>query len=510
MKRIIAFVLCLLMIFTLASCEAGNSKDKNTEPDQVGDTSGDTSGDQNTDTDDDGSGEVSGDKTEEDEDVGTENEGGESGEQESEPNDKDDEKNEVQPPNASISQLTPLADESEVGTRHIHLKNIAKMMEFDSYEKVYTEFAVFDMDNNGKDEILIRSKNSTIVFGYFYNSGGELEGVEYGECYQFRDRIEVMTDGTFHCYEAFYSTEGLTSYISILGSETTYYVYDGEGYERSREVTKEEYDEFMSQFTCEETIDWYDLTAENVNYYIPFDVKDESYIINADFSSYDSILKVLRRLIGIRGYCKYYSLDFENYDTYFIFDSEYDYECFKKISSCIKYSFYPGSGAYDHDGVGHCALKDLNGDGSDELLIFAEWESDIVAIFSMVDGEARLVDHCIRNWERIDENGIIYVDCGGGWKVYKLNEDGDELELLDHFDIEHALNEPDSYFKMIGDDKIYISEAEYLELYRKYDISFVNREEWIEYMVCVAGFEFKNVVTGEPSKGHFQYEYDGK
>ncbi len=140
----------------------------------------------------------------------------------------------------------------------------------------------------------------------------------------------------------------------------------------------------------------------------------------------------------------------------------------------------------DKDAYGY-ALKDLNGDGSDELLLLLK-DYSVLAVFSTADGKPKLVDNY---WNRyycnaIDKSNLLYIYCfydsAEDWyyTIERLSDDGSELLLIERYGMEtydydkgERYMEP-HYYKVI-DGKTYsereiISKSEFDEFMEKHPV----------------------------------------
>ena len=136
---------------------------------------------------------------------------------------------------------------------------------------------------------------------------------------------------------------------------------------------------------------------------------DESRPV-ADLSSYDGILSAYRKMVALYP-------DYNQYDSYLIsekytsgyrFESDADFALYARLLTA-GYALRPeenlggqfvegGRNAYGY------VLKDLNGDGVEELILLTD-AYQIIAVFTSREGKAELV--CLRP-ELIDEEGNIY------------------------------------------------------------------------------------------------------
>jgi hypothetical protein len=123
------------------------------------------------------------------------------------------------------------------------------------------------------------------------------------------------------------------------------------------------------------------------------------------------------------------------------------------------------------------AIKDLNGDGVDELVLLND-NYMITAIFSMVDGKPILLDNYIpRGSCWIGGDGLLHV-CGSGGAdisshtVYRIAEGGGSLETI----IEFGLNGHEwidgvavtKYYRVVDGEEIAITKEECVELSQQY------------------------------------------
>lgn len=171
----------------------------------------------------------------------------------------------------------------------------------------------------------------------------------------------------------------------------------------------------------------------------------------------------------------------DDYDVYGVWEEQ-------NIPVLRKEGFYWELGydfAGDKDAYGY-ALKDLNGDGSDELIILLK-DYTVLAIYSISDGKSKRVDIF---WERhdcyaIDNSGLFYIfnseSAADVWyTIERLSDDGSELLPIERYGIESFDYDTDEeyqephYYK-VTDGKTYsereiITEGEFDEFYEKYSV----------------------------------------
>lgn len=142
------------------------------------------------------------------------------------------------------------------------------------------------------------------------------------------------------------------------------------------------------------------------------------------------------------------------------------------------YLNYPGRGREDHAALAHklsCgyAIKDLNGDGVDEL-IFLQDDYTVVAVLSMSEGKPVLLGtyrphrRCLFDGDgRLHHVGSNGADAGSH-AVYKIADGGASLEMLVEFGLSgHEWVDGvavQKYYKLENDLAMYITQEEYEQL----------------------------------------------
>ncbi len=154
---------------------------------------------------------------------------------------------------------------------------------------------------------------------------------------------------------------------------------------------------------------------------------------------------------------------------------------FKELWSSA-YLFYPGRGAEDAHSPHYklsCgyAVKDLNGDGVDELVLLND-DYTVVAVFSCVDGTPVMLGNYIpRGYCWIDGDGLLHEDGSGGagistHRVYKIADGGASLELIAEYgtDVAHrsGCELMIECYKTFDGERVSISQDEYSALEEQY------------------------------------------
>lgn len=217
-----------------------------------------------------------------------------------------------------------------------------------------------------------------------------------------------------------------------------------------------------------------------------------------DFSSYEGIIEAYR--IIVESFSDYNSLDWTNgkFDALFNITDNYNYDVFHHI-------FYGGirmkptetyfGQEYSKDGnnaYGY-AKKDLNGDGTEELLLLTD-NYEIFAIFTMENGKAVLIENTFG--AIIDENGYIrksistWGTVGRDAEVFVYSIDGTKLKTI--VGVGYKVNiylEKENWYKIDGNIKTPISNEEGEKLYAEYD-NFPSGYSGSDYTRNFSGIEF--------------------
>lgn len=215
---------------------------------------------------------------------------------------------------------------------------------------------------------------------------------------------------------------------------------------------------------------------------------DQSCLGQSELMTYDSIIAMYRNVVEI---CPdyesrdEYGLEFSNEETEALFD--------KLLVSTL--AFYPREilcSAIDIYTAFGYAVKDVNKDGTDELILFAG--DEIVAVFTEVNGEPILLEHF---WNRktgwIDPDGLLHVGGSNGAdnsvsKIYRIESKTGELVLLEEggTDGYDEANNSVLYYKTVGGEKKYISEEEHSEWEKSLPYAELEKHERNYHL----GFEF--------------------
>ena len=229
----------------------------------------------------------------------------------------------------------------------------------------------------------------------------------------------------------------------------------------------------------------------------PTDASDEQ--IPAPFSSYDSILEFYDLIIDCLNTA---TTDPSIYDDIVneLLGGEgsakkrlFDALC----SSAFDFGSYPYDISLGYD------EKDLNKDGTDELVLLSS-DYAVVAIFSMSDGKPVLLGNYINRgscW--IDSDGLLHVNGSNGASnfcstVYRIADGGASLEPIIEFGAdgyewvgEDAVTK---YYKLIEGVKSEINETEFQSLCLQY-VEYIGAGYGAERTMAESGLSFENIST---------------
>lgn len=141
---------------------------------------------------------------------------------------------------------------------------------------------------------------------------------------------------------------------------------------------------------------------------------------------------------------------------------------------CMMIEMLPWGSQFTKASFGY-ALKDLNADGIPELFWVRE-DGFILAVFTVSDGEARLLD---AYWTRhsgvlADSDYLLTMSNSGAtctqYKVNEISADGTGLTAVAEFGVDG------DYYEMIGGEKVTVDEARFQELQAAY--SSENDNDW--------------------------------
>ena len=369
------------------------------------------------------------------------------------------------------------------------------------------KFTVVDMDGDGMPEAVLDCGDRMIVLRYY--AGGV-----YAYVFNSITMYGLHEDGTFNWTE--YWSDGTVSrglarlYFSgsTLRWTDIYEIYENSVYYIGEEqVTEEELIKYINANPTADGVAWHELTYENIDTLLP-DECDNSHKIPADFSSYESILEMYKNMVGL---CEHYTNEGDLngiYHKLFYFPSATEHEWFSSVFASI-FQYCPKQSADWANAFGY-TMKDLNGDGVDELILMLD-EYYIIAIFTMKDGTPVLLDTYIpRGQAVIRDNGDIYVYANGGamislTMIFRITDEC-ELELVNAAGYQPDENGKPVYYKIDPSDYssiTYITQEEYIAILD--DTAWMSADGYDsqEYMRSVTGIGFTPLFRqAQPSETH--------
>ena len=166
-------------------------------------------------------------------------------------------------------------------------------------------------------------------------------------------------------------------------------------------------------------------------------------------------------------------------------------ELFRELYSAAHLLLYPGRTTPKSKALCGYAIKDLNGDGIDELVLINDYYM-VGAVFSFADGKPVLLGSYIqrgRCW--IDADGQLHENGNSGADystnaIYKISEGGASLQLVAEFGTNGHEWIGDvavtKYYQLLNGEKVDITKDEYVALGERYG-------EYLGYYECAEATE---------------------
>ncbi|MCL2746707.1 MAG: hypothetical protein FWE48_06460 [Coriobacteriia bacterium] len=212
------------------------------------------------------------------------------------------------------------------------------------------------------------------------------------------------------------------------------------------------------------------------NYDPAFEVQD--FVTPEWFTDYDSILEEYQKFAD-------YSIEggaenvFEN-NVFYLPENRgtlpYHWQCMIIEANLWLKRNFPAT----RDAFGY-ALKDLNGDGSPELVLLFD-DYTVLAIFSMYEEKPWLVEAF---WPRhnctVLDSGLLFISGSGGAdytvnRVCQLSDDGSELWVMKEFGLDGSIG---GYYYVEGGEKVLISRPVFERYLKNYPGLPVSNDEGI-------------------------------
>ncbi len=221
--------------------------------------------------------------------------------------------------------------------------------------------------------------------------------------------------------------------------------------------------------------------------------------ITADFSTYDEIILTFSLMYSNVAYGKFERSFWTSgrYDNKMLFNSDEDFYIYNSlIGACVlaQESTSPNFGY---------ALKDLNADGVDELILL-ESNYYVLAIFTQVDGKAILLDTFTDLKSAcIDANGLIHVkqrvlpgtEKDAEYFVYQVNG-GKLISQIAIGTKYSSYGFQNAWYKFENGEKITLTQNEWNTLYMQY-LGNIGSTQFNVYTKKNAGLTFVSISTNE-------------
>lgn len=221
------------------------------------------------------------------------------------------------------------------------------------------------------------------------------------------------------------------------------------------------------------------------------DTSDDQIISTAS-AEYDSVLEVYRLIV------EKFPIVNQNprgVATELGIEDEAEIEAFVNLYSSI-HLFYPGRGQEDSVSPHHklgCgySVKDLNGDGVDELVLLND-EYYVIAVFSYADGKPILLGNYMpRGSCWIDGEGCLHENASSGsmcfsHSIYEIAQGGEALVPLAEYGLDDVDFPKTYYYQSVGGERSSITKAQYDAL----------DEQYGKYLGSVAGAEMTKEYSG--------------
>ena len=233
----------------------------------------------------------------------------------------------------------------------------------------------------------------------------------------------------------------------------------------------------------------------------------------ADFSTYDNILKLYKRIVEeAPDYTKDKWLQ-GKYDSMYEFPDNESYELFfhlfqATVPHCPKTESYNYYMQKEQKNAFGYAKKDLNGDGTEELILMTDsW--DVLAVFTEKDGKAVFLESEV--W--IDAEGLLHAsvwtrgmtDRDMEYYLYEITDGALQAKAAIGVEYNFYL-QPEKNYRIENGKQIEISQEEWDALYAQCDI-IPNGCSEAEYMRTNANLTFQPLFDRSDP---FEYMYHNK
>ena len=305
----------------------------------------------------------------------------------------------------------PDADSTDIDkTLYTIVSRLEKAEDAEKYGYSYKDF-----DGNGTPELILLNY-AAVVLAIFTLADGEPILLEAK--LNLSDSIMLATENRFmisRITENDDTQEAIFTTCRVDGEKMAYDSVYGGVYDKNKKETvemftvsdgkctpidKETYDELHWEHGKVQDMDYYDTTKLlTPRIHFPISKGTASDVPAVDFSSYSAIRDTYKAISTCLVEFNSLAWLMGKYDNLFSFANDTEFEYYKRIL----YASYCGVNNVGYDEV------DLNGDGTDELLLLND-DYRIKAIFTQKDGVPVMLDAFGMETCWLDEDGFIHID----------------------------------------------------------------------------------------------------
>lgn len=291
-------------------------------------------------------------------------------------------------------------------------------------------YAIKDINRDGNRELFLMENNCRIhaIFTEYEGRAKHIVTIDtmgsavlgtYGEIYSYHPgdekrmalyRVGEIKDGEYDYFEFGYEyPEGSDEAVKI-------YIEDGVKTELTYEMSLN-YNNIYAGYLAANGSEY---TKAKGLYFVSALDTEPSNAPYLGFSTYEEIIDSFKKITEL--YAEFSKLDwlyYAKYDGIYRFASEEDYVIYNALlGNGSAYGRYLSALGHDvkdkvHTAFGYCML-DMNGDGVDELVLLQD-NYEILAIFTMRDGRPVFLNEQIDGAiTHVDSNGRIYTDAWNG------------------------------------------------------------------------------------------------
>ncbi|MBQ7828760.1 MAG: hypothetical protein IJ345_00615 [Clostridia bacterium] len=265
-------------------------------------------------------------------------------------------------------------------------------------------YATNDLNGDGIEELVLLNADYTLVAIFSMKDGRPILLTRFWN----RCKGWIDQNGYIHVGGSNGADSGSRTIYRICeggGGLELLYEYGRDGYEWVDDVAVTKYYKMENGEKAYITEEEYDYIDEQYNHYLGD--RDFKEVTRKDsglqfkslfgeaftFSTYGNVLDTMRFMTGMYNLYKIGEAKREDFEYRYDLSTEYNREMYKKLDSLVRDWYPPALGASSpaEDAFAY-AIKDLNGDGVDELVIIDGERIDAVAIMTEKDGKIEVYD----------------------------------------------------------------------------------------------------------------------